>query len=146
MNPPGSIPDGLPEWHAELMAQPHDAYFKRVFSDPAMAAALFRSHLPARVAAGLDFERLEVLPGSFVKRSLQQSHSDLLFSIPERLGGEKVLVYLIFEHQTTVDPGMPLRLLSYMTELWGSLPRMRKGHLPPVIPVVLHQGDRKSVV
>ncbi len=79
-----------------------------------------------------------VIPSSFVKSTLQQVHSDLLFSV--HLGGRETLLYLLFEHQSTVDPTMPLRLLGYVAEI---LTQQHKAHglpLPPVLPFVLHQG------
>ncbi|MEN3943436.1 Rpn family recombination-promoting nuclease/putative transposase, partial [Prosthecobacter sp. SYSU 5D2] len=57
---------------ADLAAQPNDAYFKAVFSDPVYATAFFQRHLPAETAALVDWPSLVLLPGSFVKGSLQQ--------------------------------------------------------------------------
>jgi predicted transposase YdaD len=122
----------------DLSAQPNDAFFKAVFSSPERAAALFQGHLPGDLAALLDWPSLTLLPGSFVRQSLQQAHSDLLFSMTAHK--EKVLLYLLFEHQTSVDPAMPLRLLAYIMDI---LLRHEKEHglpLPPVIGFVLHQG------
>ena len=86
----------------------------------------------------LDGSSLTVVPGSFIKSSLQQVHSDLLFSV--RIGDRETLLYLLFEHQSTVDSAMPLRLLGYVVEI---LIQHHKSHglpLPPVLPIVLHQG------
>jgi predicted transposase/invertase (TIGR01784 family) len=50
------------------------------------------------------------------------------------------LLYLLFEHQSSLDPAMPLRLLGYVMEI---LTQHHKAHgfpLPPVLPLVLHQG------
>jgi predicted transposase/invertase (TIGR01784 family) len=61
-----------------------------------------------------------------------------LFSV--RLGGRETLLYLLFEHQSSPDPAMPLRLLGYVMEI---LTQHHKAHgfpLPPVLPLVLHQG------
>ena len=124
--------------NSDLSSQPHDAYFKEVFSQPERAAAFFRGHLPAVLAAQIDWDSLAPQPGSFVKQSLQQAHSDLLFSA--RAGTRGVLLYLLFEHQTTVDPAMPLRLLGYLLEIWQGHERKHGLPLPPVIPFVLHQG------
>jgi len=54
--------------------------------------------------------------------------------------GRKTLLYLLFEHQSTVDRAMPLRLLGYLFEV---LSRHHEAHglpLPPVLPFVFHQG------
>jgi predicted transposase/invertase (TIGR01784 family) len=119
-------------------AHTHDGFFKAVFSQPEHASAFFKSHLPVGISAKIDWPSLAVLPGSFVKSSLQQVHSDLLFSC--RIGGRETLLYLLFEHQSSPDPAMPLRMLGYVTEI---LIQHHKAHglpLPPVLPFVFHQG------
>jgi predicted transposase/invertase (TIGR01784 family) len=89
-------------------AHTNDGFFKAVFSQPEYAVAFFRSHLPPAIAAETDWGSLAVVPGSFVKSSLQQVHSDLLFSV--RIGGCGTLLYLLFEHQSSPDAAMPLRM------------------------------------
>ena len=129
---------------AELATHPHDAYFKGVFSDPGRAMVFFQKHLPAQVAARMDWASLQLVPGSFVKQTLQQAHSDLLFSI--QADGTPCLLYLLFEHQTTVDELMPLRLLNYILEILRTHAETHGRPLPPVLPLVLHQGpDRWTV-
>lgn len=128
----------------ELASHPHDAYFKEVFSDPRTATVFFQHHLPAPVAAKMDWPTLQLVPGSFVKQSLEQSHSDLLFSIQAK--GTPCLLYLLFEHQTTIERLMPLRLLGYMMEILNGHAESHGLPLPPVLPLVLHQGpDRWTV-
>ncbi len=122
----------------DLVSHPNDAFFKAIFSEPEHAIAFFKSHLPAAITARLEWSSLVIIPTTFVKSSLQQVHSDLLYSV--RLGGRETLLYLLFEHQSTVDPTMPLRLLGYIGEI---LTQQHKTHglpLPPVLPFVLHQG------
>ncbi len=122
----------------ELASHPHDAYFKDVFSDPQRAAVFFQSHLPAKVVSRMDWSSLQLMPGSFVKQSLQQAHSDLLFSV--KAEGTPCMLYLLFEHQTTVDEWMPLRLLGYILEILNTHAETHGRPLPPVLPLVLHQG------
>jgi len=124
--------------HLVPAAHTNDGFFKAVFSQAEHAVAFFKSHLPLAITARIDWTSLTVIPGSFIKSSLQQIHSDLLFSV--LVGGRETLLYLLFEHQSTVDPAMPLRLLGYITEI---LIQHHKSHglpLPPVLPIVLHQG------
>jgi predicted transposase/invertase (TIGR01784 family) len=51
-----------------------------------------------------------------------------------------VQLYLLLEHQTSVDPLMPLRLLCYIVEVLRQRAETHGLPLPPVIPFVLHQG------
>ncbi len=119
-------------------AHTNDGFFKAVFSQPEHATAFFKSHLPPAITAKVDWNSLKVLPGSFVKSSLQQVHSDLLFSI--RIGERESLLYLLFEHQSSPDPAMPLRLLGYVTEIFTRHHKSYGLPLPPVLPFVFHQG------
>jgi predicted transposase/invertase (TIGR01784 family) len=93
----------------------NDGFFKAIFSQPEHATSFFKSHLPPAIVAQIDWLTLVVLPGSFVKSSLQKLHSDLLFSVS--IQGSESLIYLLFEHQSTPDPAMPLRLFSYLAEI-----------------------------
>ncbi len=77
-------PDLIPAAHT------NDGFFKAVFSQPEHATAFFKSHLPPAIAEKIDWPSLVVLPGSFVKSSLQQVHSDLLFSV--RIGERETLL------------------------------------------------------
>ena len=116
----------------------NDGFFKAIFSQPEHATAFFKSHLPAGISARIEWSSLSVLPGSFIKSSLQQLHSDLLFSV--RMGDRETLLYLLFEHQSSPDPSMPLRLMAYLTEILIQHQKSQGLPLPPVIPFVFHQG------
>ncbi|MBX2799526.1 MAG: Rpn family recombination-promoting nuclease/putative transposase [Myxococcales bacterium] len=56
--------------------------------------------------------------------------------------GDDVLLYILFEHQSSSDRWMPLRLLDYLVQIWNrwhaSHPKAQS--LPPVIPLVLYHG------
>ncbi|MFN0075701.1 MAG: Rpn family recombination-promoting nuclease/putative transposase [Prosthecobacter sp.] len=127
-----------------LASQPNDAYFKEVFSQPEYAAAFFRQHLPADVAAGIDWASLTLLPSSFVQQSLHQAHADLLFTASA--GACELRLYLLFEHQTTPDMLMPLRLLGYVLAILQQHEQEHGLPLPPVLPFVLHQGPEAWTV
>jgi hypothetical protein len=96
--------------------------------------------LPPGLSAQIDFATLELHPGTYVDDDLSQRYSDLLFSAA--VGGKKALLYVLFEHQSTVDPLMLFRLLAYMVRIWEAHlkaePEARR--LPAIIPVVLHHS------
>jgi len=124
-----------------MASSPHDALFKRVFSDTTHAAGEFRSVLPPALVAALDFKSLSLCPGSFVDQNLRERHTDLLYSV--YLREREAFLYLLFEHQSTVDVLMPYRLLSYICRVWERWVREnpKAPRLPAVIPVVLHHSD-----
>jgi hypothetical protein len=94
---------------------PHDALVRRTFSSVEYAAAEFRALLPARLVARTDFSTLELCSGSYVDDTLAASQSDLLFSV--RISDKPALLYVLFEHQSSVDKLMPLRLLRYVVRI-----------------------------
>lgn len=128
--------------------QHHDALFKKTFSDVEHAAAEFRAVLAAPVVALTDFSTLALCPGSFVDETLAASQSDLLFTA--QLANKPAFFYILFEHQSSPDKLMPLRLLRYILRI---LERHVEGKtptealpLPVVIPVVLHHSEGQWAV
>lgn len=118
------------------MATPHDELFKVTFSQLEHARAELRCVLRSALSDSLDWESLSLLSGEFVGPQFAHLHSDLLFSV--RLGSEQAYVYLLFEHRSSVDATMPLRLLRYMTRIWERFEKEQPGApLPPVVPVVM---------
>ncbi|RYD62541.1 MAG: Rpn family recombination-promoting nuclease/putative transposase, partial [Verrucomicrobiaceae bacterium] len=115
-------------------------FSKAVFSQPEHAVAFFRSHLPPELVEKIDWNTLTLVPGSFVKSSLRQAHSDLLFSV--QMGGRQTLLYLLFEHQSTPDPAMPLRALVYVVEILNKHMEDHGLPLPAVLPFVFYQGPK----
>lgn len=118
----------------------HDALFKKTFSQIEHATGELQAILPPGLTARIDFATLTLCPGNYVDEDLRQRYSDLLFSA--ELAGKKALLYVLFEHQSSVDPLMLFRLLAYMVRIWEAHlqanPEARR--LPAIIPVVLHHS------
>ena len=87
-----------------------------MFAQQRHAEGLLKSLLPLEVASQLDWASLELRPGSFVDPSLRARHTDLLFSVQSRQ--QPVLLYVLVEHQSTVDRMMPLRAVIYAGRVW----------------------------
>jgi predicted transposase/invertase (TIGR01784 family) len=126
---------------ARLMSNPHDALFKAVFAKPEHARGALRAVLPAKMAEALDWSTLEPCAGSFVDPALRGHHTDLLFSVNWRGGGEPP-VYALFEHQSTSDGRMAYRVLRYLVRIWERwlADHPRAEVLPVIVPVVLYHG------
>ncbi len=125
-----------------MTSSPHDALFKRVFSHPEHAAGELQAILPPQLVAAIDWPSLTTEPGSFIDPALAGQHSDLLFSATARTTGDPLLVYVLFEHQSTPDARMALRLLSYMVSIWEQFAKDTDNldkPLPLIIPALLAQ-------
>jgi hypothetical protein len=122
--------------------QPNDKLLKATFSVPENARAFFEAHLPKELAAALNWSSLALEPCSFIDPQLTSSESDLLFHIA--LEQSDAFLYLLFEHQSSEDPRMALRLLSYILRIWERFAEHNPppAKLPAILPIVLVQGKR----
>ena len=125
--------------------QPHDHLFKRVFGAPAEAASFLQARLPPPLSRSLHWPTLKRRPASFVTPDLRGAASDLLFEIRYAAPGADrapLWLYLLFEHQSTPDFWLRLRLLGYCCRIWE---RDRQHHqearyLRPILPLVFYHG------
>lgn len=125
---------------ARTRRKDHDHLFKLACSAPEAALAVVRTGLSESVAAEIDPGSLRVEPINFVAGDpLSEDERDLVLSC--RLRGRPALVYVLIEHQRTVDPTMPLRIAAYVQRMWDWWRVEHPGEgLPLVLPVVVHQG------
>jgi predicted transposase/invertase (TIGR01784 family) len=96
------------------------------------------------LAEALNGSKLTLRPGSFVDESLNQQHTDLLYSATLRDRGT-ALLYLLFEHQSSIPTQglMAHRLLRYQDRIWDRWSADHPKHktLPMIIPIVLYHGE-----
>ncbi len=123
------------------MKNPHDKFFKETLTRRENAVSFFREYLPPEIVSRLDWRTLKIAKGSFVDPELRERFSDIVYEI--RAKGRLLLIYLLMEHQSTVDPWMPLRFLHYMTELWELWRKQnpKADKLPGIIPVLFYHGE-----
>jgi len=123
------------------VANIHDSFFKQVLSDSKLADTFLREHLPADVVGLLGAEPPEPYPGTYVDEQLRQHHSDLLFRLRLKTGSD-VFAYVLLEHKSSSDPGARLQLLRYVVRILTHLYKKngKKLPLPPVLPLLAHQG------
>ncbi|WP_073567456.1 Rpn family recombination-promoting nuclease/putative transposase [Archangium sp. Cb G35] len=123
------------------MPGPHDLFARYTFGHPERAAAELRAVLPAHVVSEVDWSSLRQESGSVVDPELRETESDLLFTA--RLhSGRSLLLYVLLEHQSSVDSWMALRMLRYVVR---QVERWRQEHpesalLPVIIPLVMYHG------
>ena len=134
-----SFKEHMPE---EPIHHPNDKLLKATFSNPDNARGFFQNYLPTQISHAADWDSLRLESSTFVDPHFAASESDLLFSL--KLAESDAFIYLLFEHQSSEDPRMALRLLSYILRIWE---RFAAAHpapakLPAILPIVLAQGKR----
>ena len=103
------------------------------------------------MAQQLDFDNVKTVSPGVIVNTLQESVSDLVFTVPYRdtSQGDELTIYILLEHQSTVDRMMGYRLLSYMCQIWhaqlqqldnaGVQPSQKR--LFPILPIVFYTGN-----
>jgi predicted transposase/invertase (TIGR01784 family) len=101
--------------------QPHDRFFRSVFSELDNARDLLRNLLPPQVFQLLDLESIEISDDSFIDERLSLHQSDLLIRVRTR--SSPLLVYVLVDHESYPDRWMVLQLLvSWFGSGSGSCP------------------------
>ena len=127
------------------MSLEDDASYKLLFSAPEVVRDLVLGFIPDEWLHSLDYTTLEKVPGSYVTDDLRHRADDVIWRV--KADGEWVYLYLLIEFQSRVDAWMSVRMMTYVGLLYQDLIRRKevlKGKkLPPVLPIVLYNGDAK---
>ena len=108
--------------------------------------------LVSNIAEHLDFSQAKVENRSYIDNSLRDLMSDIVFSVPFRddTQTDDLTIYILIEHQSTVDRMMGFRFLSYMCQIWrdqlhaldnAKVP-LNQQRLRPILPIVFYTGER----
>ena len=124
-----------------MTTTPHDALFKAAFSKLRHARGLLRTLVPAALGRQITWSTLALESGIAVGgEDLDEQRMDLVYSV--RVGKRRVLLYVLAEHQSKVDPWMAFRLLCYLVAIWTGYraqhPRAKR--LPAILPIVVHHS------
>jgi hypothetical protein len=121
----------------------HDHTYKLLFAHPRMVRELLEGFVGGSWLPQLDFASLERVNGTYMSDDLRARADDIVWKV--RCGEQHV--YLLIEFQSSVEPFMAVRVLTYVGLLYQDLIRTRKseceGGLPAVLPIVLHNGSSR---
>lgn len=124
----------------KLAHTPHDALFHFTFGNVEHARPALANLLPSQVSRLVDFSTLALQNGHFVNTDLARSETDLLFSA--QIAGKPGKIYVLFEHMSSPEHLMVLRMLRYLLDIWEDFVAANPGtkKLPVIIPLVLHHS------
>ncbi|WP_428268133.1 Rpn family recombination-promoting nuclease/putative transposase [Haliangium sp.] len=122
------------------MNTPHDRLFRGIFSKPRHARALLQAVLPSSLSRQLDLRRLRIEQRTYIDEHLREQITDLLILV--RLGDHEAYIYVLLEHQSTVQALMPVRILGYLSAIWKQhlAEHPQASRVPMIVPVVMYHG------
>ena len=109
---------------ATLTAMSHDddASYKTLFSAPEVVRDLILGFIPDDWLHGLDY-RTWSGSGSYITDDLRDRADDIVWRV--QVGGEWV-TYILIEFQSTVDPWMAVRIMTYVGLLYQDLIKQKQ--------------------
>jgi predicted transposase/invertase (TIGR01784 family) len=121
---------------------PHDKYFKSVFSRKVEAIDLISNSLDKTIVSNIDFSSLSLENTSYIDEYLQESFCDLVFNC--KLQNTEVKITILLEHKSFVPRIPHLQLLKYLTNIWikQNLDNKRS-KLGRIIPIIIYHGKQQ---
>jgi hypothetical protein len=121
----------------------HDHSYKLLFSHAGMVRDLLEGFIGGEWLAGADFSTLERVSDAYVTDDLRARADDIIWRV--RCG--RHYVYLLLEFQSSDEPCMAVRVLTYVGLLYQDLIKAKtysaSGPLPNVLPVVIYNGTSR---
>jgi len=127
-----------------MSASIHDTMFRELLTNRDSFIALIQSYLPLDIQKNIQWETLELFRKegqSIGEKNSLKFIADVIYQV--KISHENTFIWVHFEHQTTPDIFMPLRLINYQSgELLKYIKENKiKEKLPPIISIVYHQGQ-----
>ena len=125
-----------------------DGSYRKLLSNELLLRQLLERFVAAELLGELDFETLERVETSFLKRDMGRRHSDVLWKLKRKnTHGDYIYCVLLLELQSSPDPLMALRILDYAVEIYrqqiiANRSRVLEHGLPPLLPIVLHHSNQ----
>ncbi|NUU97518.1 hypothetical protein XO11_04745 [Marinitoga sp. 1138] len=126
----------------------YDQLFKEILSDKEMIVEFIDIFIPKLKSYGISAEDITIEHTKFTDIKYGDKESDLLFKV--KYFENEVYLYLLIEHQSTVDYLMQFRILEYMVRIWKNYinehkkeSRTKGFKLIPIMPIVFYTGKRK---
>jgi hypothetical protein len=121
----------------------HDHSYKQLFSHREMVRDLLTGFVREEWVRQADLSSLETVKGSFVTDDFREREDDIVWRV--RWGESWLYVYLLIEFQSRIDRFMAVRIANYVSLLYQDLIAQKQytpaGRLPPVLPIVLYNGE-----
>jgi predicted transposase/invertase (TIGR01784 family) len=122
---------------------PHDKFFKQIFSNTENVSDLIRNALPEDIACKIDYSAVKIVNSSFVDENFKESFSDLIVSV--KIGSRSGYVYILIEHKSYPYRWSLFQMLKYMCAIWQDEIANNKDieYLTLIVPILFYHGANR---
>lgn len=125
----------------------HDKGYKALLRNKKVFLELIKTFATQDWISDLDEEHLIAVEKSFIPKDFRERKADILYRLQKN--DLDIYFYILLELQSTVDFSMPIRLMSYICEIWRmelkNTPKdkieLKDFRLPAIVPMVLYNGE-----
>lgn len=120
----------------KLTHQYHDKIFREILNNKQELESFMKKYLKCQNIKAQDIEKYDT---KFVTKELKIKESDIIYKVKEKN------VFILIEHQSTVDYYMPIRITEYCIELIRNVIKEKSKNTiyPLIYPIVLYTGNKK---
>jgi predicted transposase/invertase (TIGR01784 family) len=122
---------------------PHDTFFKSVFSEKENAIGHLEVILPPRLGKNIDLNTIKIEKKSYLDDELKKCYSDIVYTGYYK--DSTVKLSFLYEHKSYAVKYPHFQILRYMLNIW-EMSIKQKEKLPVVIPIIVYHGTEKWIV
>jgi len=119
----------------------HDEFFKTVMGNDIAAKEFLNEYLPKEVKDIVDLNNIKPEKESYIEPNLTKRFSDIVYRVNTK-DNQNAFIYVLAEHQSSVDPLISFRLWRY-TLLLAERHIDKKQKIPLIFPIVVYAGKAK---
>ena len=120
---------------------PHDKFFKELFSIKANALDFINGAFPVEIRDRIIPKSLQLDTSTYIDEKLDEYFSDIVYSCSIQ-GEEKIKISLLFEHKSYPVKYIHFQLLRYILNIWES--NIKQNTDPQiVIPMIIYHGKSR---
>jgi predicted transposase/invertase (TIGR01784 family) len=117
-----------------------DGLFKKIMAELPVAREFLEHYLPDDFKELVDLSKITIEKETYVEDHLKRRLSDVVYSIKTK-DDQEAFVYILVEHQSSVDHWISFRLWKYSLLLCERHINKQNNKLPLIVPMVFYHGS-----
>lgn len=124
--------------------QPHDQFFKALFSNTEVAQAFMLRFLPDDLIRQLDFSTLRITSNTFLTDEMKSQFADLVLECAMKdSDSPNLLISFLYEHKSAPDRFALLQVEEYLLKAYRKQIAEKNEPLKLIVPILYFHGEEE---